>query len=128
MEELTSKLGQQQNAAQECKENIKQEIIKEEENSSGDSNIQIKEECINTSTIKKEGEEESENNDENAEDKDKGNASSPTTKKENVKQEKGVVKKEAAVKTEKEHREAQRAKEAKIAESEIVKDLRFQLK
>lgn len=59
---------------------------------------------------------------------EQGNANSPTLKKEGIKQEKGVVKKEVTAKTEKDHREAQRAKEAKIAESEIVKDLKFQLK
>lgn len=54
---------------------------------------------------------------------------SPSAKKDgNVKQEKGVVKKESAVKTEKDHREPQRAKDAKIAESEIVRDLKNQLK
>lgn len=65
---------------------------------------------------------------ENAEDKEKGNANSPTIKKEGIKQEKGVVKKEPTAKTEKEHRDAQRVKEAKIAESEIVRDLKAQLK
>lgn len=68
---------------------------------------------------------------EDAEGKDQasGSGSSPSAKKEGVvKQEKNVVKKEATVKTEKEHREAQRVKEAKIAESEMVRDLKNQLK
>lgn len=45
-----------------------------------------------------------------------------------MKLEKGVVKKEITPKTEKEHREAQKVKEAKIAESELVRDLKAQLK
>ena len=64
-------------------------------------------------------------------DKDKtaGPASSPTVKKEGaVKQEKGQIKKEVTVKTEKDHREAQRAKEAKIAENDMIRDLKAQLK
>lgn len=61
-------------------------------------------------------------------DKDKTNVMSPSsTKKEGVKQEKGVIKKECTIKSEKE-REAQRLKEAKIAESELVRDLKAQLK
>lgn len=45
-----------------------------------------------------------------------------------IKVEKGGVKKEPVVKTEKDHREAQRAKEAKIAENEMIRDLKAQLK
>lgn len=59
VEEVTTKLGQQ-TAAHESKESIKQEIIKEEENSSGECGIQVKEECGGTPTIKKEGDEETE--------------------------------------------------------------------
>ena len=44
-----------------------------------------------------------------------------------MKQEKNATKKEPT-KTEKDHREAQRVKDAKIAESEIVRDLKNQLK
>lgn len=66
------------------------------------------------------------------ENKDKSAAStSPVVKKEtNVKQEgkTGTVKKEPTVKTEKDHRDAQRAKETKIAESETIRDLKAQLK
>lgn len=60
MEDLTTKIGQQQNAAQESKDNLKQEIIKEEENSSADSNVQIKEESGMSIQVKKEGDEEAE--------------------------------------------------------------------
>lgn len=61
------------------------------------------------------------------EDKEKATGSPSTKKEPGVKVEKNVVKKEANVKTEKEHRDAQRAKE-KMAESEMVRDLRNQLK
>lgn len=39
-----------------------------------------------------------------------------------------MIKKEPNVKSEKDHRDAQRAKEAKIAENEIIRDLKAQLK
>lgn len=54
-------------------------------------------------------------------------ATSPTVKKE-MKIEKGAVKKEPMIKTEKDARDTQRAKEAKIAENEVIKDLKTQLK
>lgn len=60
IEELTTKLGQQQTAVQDSKENIKQEVIKEEENSNTDSNVQVKEEPTAATVPKKEGEEEAE--------------------------------------------------------------------
>lgn len=51
---------------------------------------------------------------------------SPTIKKEkDIKREKDVKKE---VKVEKDHREQHRSKDAKVAESEIVRDLRAQLK
>lgn len=60
-------------------------------------------------------------------DKEKANAGeSPNTKKEGIKQDKGVVKKEVCVKSEKDHRDAQKAKE--IKENEIIRDLKAQLK
>ncbi|KAK9732343.1 Zinc finger, C3HC4 type (RING finger) [Popillia japonica] len=129
IEDLTAKLGQQQAANQDSKENIKQELIKEEENSSGDGNMQIKDEPSGTPIIKKENEEESETAEEGDGDKDKsgGSGNSPGIKKEGAKQ-KDAAKKDPNVKTEKEHREAQRAKEAKIAENEIIRDLKAQLK
>lgn len=60
IEELTAKLNAQQGAAQDCKDNIKQELIKEEENSNSESTAQIKEEPNFGACTKKEGEEETE--------------------------------------------------------------------
>lgn len=60
IEELTAKLNAQQGAAQDCKDNIKQEIIKEEENSNTECATQIKEECGSGVCTKKEGEDETE--------------------------------------------------------------------
>lgn len=58
-----------------------------------------------------------------------GAATSPTAKKDGtVKQDKGSVKKDPAVKTDKDHREMQKAKEAKIAENEAIRELKAQLK
>lgn len=60
IEDLTVRLGQQA-AAQDSKENIKEEReIKEEDSSSNPGCGQIKDEAQNTSTIKKEGEEDQE--------------------------------------------------------------------
>lgn len=58
IEDLTAKLGQQQTAAQDSKDNIKQETIKEEEHTSTDPSSQIKEEPNTAPVVKKEGEEE----------------------------------------------------------------------
>ncbi|KAB0804547.1 hypothetical protein PPYR_01517 [Photinus pyralis] len=129
IEELNTKLSVQQTACQDSKENIKQEI-KEEESTSGET-MQIKEESANASCIKKEGEEEVEVTEEQEGDKDKGTgaSSSPTSKKDGaVKQDKGAVKKDPGVKTDKDHRDAQRTKEAKILENEVIRDLKAQLK
>lgn len=60
VDELTAKLGQQQSAVQDSKENVKQEVVKEEENAGAESSTQMKEEPVSTPTIKKEGEEETE--------------------------------------------------------------------
>lgn len=60
IEELTAKLNAQQGAAQDCKDNIKQEIIKEEDNSNTESATQIKEEPNSGVCVKKEGEEDTE--------------------------------------------------------------------
>lgn len=125
IEELTAKLGQQQSASQDCKENLKQEIIKEEENSIGEGAGCIKEENPDAPVIKKE-EDSDQNEDGEGKDKSGGTGESPGVKKEGVKQEKGTVKKDATVKSEKDHREAQRLKEAK--ENEIIRDLKAQLK
>lgn len=59
-------------------------------------------------------------------DKEKAGGS-PSSKKDGNKQSQGAVKKDP-VKTEKDHREAQRAKEQKIMENEIIRDLKNQLK
>ncbi|KAK4875640.1 hypothetical protein RN001_012062 [Aquatica leii] len=130
VEDLNTKLNMQQTISQESKETVKQEI-KEEENTSSEGATQIKEESSNTPLIKKEGEEEVEQSEEQEGCKDNatGASTSPSAKKDGiVKQEKGVVKKEPVIKTEKEHRDMQRAKEAKITENEVIRDLKAQLK
>ncbi|XP_063921654.1 E3 ubiquitin-protein ligase Bre1 isoform X3 [Zophobas morio] len=125
IEDLNAKLAQVQGANQESKENIKKEIIKEEDGSNSES-AQIKEEPTSAPTVKKE-EDESEQTEEGDGEKGSNSGSSPSGKKDAVKQEKNATKKEPT-KTEKDHREAQRVKDAKIAESEIVRDLKNQLK
>lgn len=54
IEEVTNKLTQAQDANQESKENIKQEIVKEEDASGSEAGAQVKEEPSTTPTIKKE--------------------------------------------------------------------------
>jgi E3 ubiquitin-protein ligase BRE1 len=128
VEDLNAKLTQVQGANQDSKENIKKEVIKEEDASTSESGAQVKEEPASTPAVKKE-EDESEQTEEGDGDKTSNSGNSPSAKKDaGVKQEKGTVKKEPAVKTEKDHREAQRVKDAKIAESEMVRDLKNQLK
>ncbi|CAH0554919.1 unnamed protein product [Brassicogethes aeneus] len=127
IEDLKAKLEQVQESREDTKENIKQEVVKEEDTSTNESSTQVKEEPSSAPVVKKE-EEEAEQSEEAEGEKDKaGTATSPNIKKE-VKQEKKEVKKEPVVKTEKDHREAQRAKEAKIAESDMIRDLKNQLK
>ncbi|XP_023024134.2 E3 ubiquitin-protein ligase Bre1 [Leptinotarsa decemlineata] len=125
IEELQVKLTQAQGASQDQKENIKKEEIKEEDTSTSDGQ-QVKEEP--TLTVKKEEDNAEQVDDAEGKDQAAGSSGSPTIKKEGVKQEKNIIKKEAVLKTEKDHREAMRAKEAKIVESEIVRDLKNQLK
>ncbi|XP_017778312.1 PREDICTED: E3 ubiquitin-protein ligase Bre1 [Nicrophorus vespilloides] len=129
IEDLQAKLEQQQNAAQDTKEVFKQEVVKEEDNAGSESSAQIKEES-SAQSVKKEEDEGEQTEDAGGSEKptDGGAAGSPTIKKEGVKVEKGTVKKEAVVKTEKDNRDAQRAKEAKIAENEMIRDLKAQLK
>lgn len=130
IEELNTKISLQQTASQDSKENVKQEV-KEEESASGESNMQVKEESSNVACTKKEGEEEVEVSEDQEGDKDKaaGASSSPTSKKDaTIKQEKGAIKKDPSVKTDKDHREIQRTKEAKILENEVIRDLKAQLK
>lgn len=140
---------------QDTKENIKLEVVKDEETSSTEAGTVVKEESL-TPPVKKENEEETEvrmffsNNAsfyvlwwryfyflytcyfQKVEDADKeksgSSSESPNVKKEGgVKQEKCAVKKEP-VKTEgKDHREAQKVKESKENEM-ILKDLKAQLK
>lgn len=126
IEELNTKLAQLQGANQELSFNIKKEVVKEEDGGSSEAGVQVKEEQTIKCEVKKE-EDESEQNEEEG-DKASNAGGSPSTKKDAIKQEKGAVKKEPVVKTEKDHREAQRAKEAKIAESEMLRDLKNQLK
>ncbi|XP_067012730.1 E3 ubiquitin-protein ligase Bre1 isoform X2 [Anabrus simplex] len=126
VEELSSRVGQQ--SVQESKEGILSEVsCKEEEPSSTPGSVQIKEEPGLGPT--KEGMEEEIEGEEGDRDIDKDRlmTSPPTKKEKDVKRcEKGDVKKE--VKTEKDHKEQHRNKEAKVAESEMVRDLRAQLK
>ncbi|XP_046998497.1 E3 ubiquitin-protein ligase Bre1 isoform X2 [Schistocerca americana] len=126
VEDLTVKLGQQ--ASQEMKEgSILESSCKEEDTGCIQNAVQIKEEPGITSG--KEGaEEEPEGEEAERECGDKERQlTSPTIKKEkDIKREKGEVKKE--IKTEKDHREQHRGKDAKTAESELVRDLRAQLK
>ncbi|KAL1494303.1 hypothetical protein ABEB36_009923 [Hypothenemus hampei] len=122
VEDLHNKLAQKQGSHQpESKEGIKKEEVKEEHDVK-EEGAQVKEES-STTDVKKE--EEQELNQESG-DGEKSQASTSGEKKD-IKQEKVPIKKEQMIKTEKD-REAQRAKEAKIAESEMVRDLKNQLK
>nr|CAI5868352.1 unnamed protein product [Callosobruchus analis] len=112
IEELQTKLTQVQETSQDCKDNIKKEEIKEEDVSNSEGS-QAKEEP--------QSEETGENKEQAS-----GSGGSPTAKKEGAAKDKTVAKKDPNAK-EKEHRDAQRAKEAKIVESEIVRDLKNQL-
>ncbi|ERL95099.1 hypothetical protein D910_12369, partial [Dendroctonus ponderosae] len=56
------------------------------------------------------------------------NQATGSGEKKDIKQEKNAIKKEQQVKTEKDREAQQRAKEAKIAENELVRDLKNQLK
>lgn len=62
IEELTAKVSQQQTVMQESKEAVKQELLKEEENSNGESSggAQVKDEPSTTPTAKREGDDETE--------------------------------------------------------------------
>lgn len=120
IEDLQTKLNQVQGANQDNEEHIKKEEIKEEEPSDSDG-CQVKEEQCE---IKKE---EGEGGEDGEADKEQGCSMNSPMKKEGIKQEKGI-KKEDVIKQEKDHREVQRAKEAKIAENEMVRDLKNQLK
>ncbi|CAH1101653.1 unnamed protein product [Psylliodes chrysocephalus] len=126
IEDLQQKVTTQ-GAIQDSKESIKKEEIKEEDMSSSDGS-QIKEEPL--LPVKKE-EEDTEQSEETEVNKDQmagGANDSPGAKKEGVvKQEKVAVKKENAPKTDA-HREAMKAKEQKIIESDLVRDLKNQLK
>lgn len=121
IEDLQTKLSQIQGSNQDNEEHVKKEEINDEEPSNSDG-CQVKEEQCE---IKKE---ECDGGEDGEGDKEQGSSTNSPLKKEGVKQEKGVVKKEDMIKQEKDHRETQRAKEAKIAESEMVRDLKNQLK
>lgn len=132
IEELTTKIGQhqeqqlKQQTEKDSKENIKNELIKTEESSNTDSTAQVKEEGSGECSIKREDEDGNEQTEDGNAEKDP-TSGSPNVKKDGVKQEKGSAKTLTA-KTEKEHRDAQRAKETKIAENEMIRDLKAQLK
>ncbi|XP_065174045.1 LOW QUALITY PROTEIN: E3 ubiquitin-protein ligase Bre1 [Atheta coriaria] len=122
VEELQGKVDQMA-ALQDSKEHVKTEAVKEEERQA--DNTPIKDEGSSTPMQKEE--DESEQTEEQGDKAAEGEGSPGKGK--DIKQEKGgMVKKEPTVKTEKDHREAQRAKEAKINESEMMRDLRAQLK
>nr|CAD7404755.1 unnamed protein product [Timema poppensis] len=118
LEELSARLGQQN--LQESKEGSSSESSGKEEESSG--TVLVKEEQGGGA---KEGVEE-EVKGEEGDQTDKDQLQSPTMKKEkDLKKEKDVKKE---VKTEKDQKEQHRAKELKAADSEMVRDLRAQLK
>ncbi|CAG9834793.1 unnamed protein product [Diabrotica balteata] len=127
VDDLQQKLSQVQGANQDSKDGIKKEEIKEEDMSSSECS-QIKEEP--NLTVKKEEEDTEQVEDaEGNKDQNPGASDSPGVKKEGApKQDKNTVKKEVVPKAEKDHREAMKAKEAKIAENELVRDLKNQLK
>ncbi|XP_058803987.1 E3 ubiquitin-protein ligase Bre1 isoform X4 [Phymastichus coffea] len=127
VEELTTKLGQQ--IAQENKEGSNSDGSGKEEDTSNSlpGSGQIKEE--GGMTIKREGTDEDADNELGDGDKansDSHNLSSPTLKKEkDIKREKDI--KKESIKTE--HRDpTHRTKDVKVAESEIVRELKIQLK
>nr|CAD7447157.1 unnamed protein product [Timema bartmani] len=118
LEELSARLGQQN--LQESKEGSSSESSGKEEESSG--TVLVKEEQGGGA---KEGVEE-EVKGEEGDQTDKDQLQSPTMKKEkDLKKEKDVKKE---VKNEKDQKEQHRAKELKAADSEMVRDLRAQLK
>ncbi|PSN50248.1 E3 ubiquitin-protein ligase Bre1 [Blattella germanica] len=124
LEELSARVGQQ--TVQEIKEgSLSESSCKEEETAADKSAVQVKEEAGTCSS--KEGiEEEAEGEEVDREtDKDRQLTSPPIKKEKDIKREKDVKKE---IKTEKDHREQHRAKEAKVVESEIVRDLKAQLK
>ncbi|PNF43153.1 E3 ubiquitin-protein ligase Bre1 [Cryptotermes secundus] len=124
LEELTARIGQQ--TVQEMKEgSLSESSCKEEESSADKGAVLVKEET-GTCTNKEGAEEEAEGEEGDREiDKDRQLTSPPIKKEKDIKREKDVKKE---VKTEKDHREQHRAKDAKVAESEMVRDLKAQLK
>lgn len=127
IDDLQQKLTHAQGPSQDSKEGIKKEEIKEEDLSSSESS-QIKDEP--NLTVKKEEDdtEQTEDNDGNKDQASGSNDTSGIKKEGGVKQEKNTIKKEVIPKTEKDHREAMKMKEAKMVETEIVRDLKNQLK
>lgn len=124
LEELAARLGQQ--TVQEIKEgSLSESSCKEEETSADKSVVQVKDE-VGTCANKDGAEEEAEGEEGDREvDKDRQLTSPPIKKEKDIKREKDVKKE---IKTEKDHREQHRAKDAKGAESELVRDLKAQLK
>ncbi|XP_069673294.1 E3 ubiquitin-protein ligase Bre1 isoform X1 [Periplaneta americana] len=124
LEDLTARVGQQ--TVQEIKEgSLSESSCKEEETSTDKSVVQVKEEagtCANKEGVEEEAE--GEEGDREV-DKDRQLTSPPIKKEKDIKREKDIKKE---IKTEKDHREQHRAKEAKVAESELVRDLKAQLK
>ncbi|XP_056644627.1 E3 ubiquitin-protein ligase Bre1 isoform X2 [Diorhabda carinulata] len=127
IDDLQQKLTQAQGSSQDSKEGIKKEEIKEEDLSSSES-AQIKDEP--NLTVKKEEDdtEQTEDNDVNKDQASSSNDSSGIKKEGSAKQDKNSIKKEVIPKNEKDHREAMKMKEAKIVETEMVRDLKNQLK
>ncbi|XP_060529373.1 E3 ubiquitin-protein ligase Bre1 isoform X2 [Cylas formicarius] len=118
IEELQNKLSQAQGAQQDSKDNIKKEEIKEESDIKEEGGAQVKEE----------GSLSGEKKEEETEQSGEGQGDQSGEKKDSNKQDKNQVKKDQTPKSEKEQRDAQRAKEAKIAENDMIRDLKNQLK
>ncbi|CAG9863785.1 unnamed protein product [Phyllotreta striolata] len=124
VEDLQHKLSTQC-SSQDTKENIKKEDIKEEDMSSSDGS-QIKEE--HHLPIKKEEDDTEQSEDTDAgKEQTAGASESPGGKKDGSKQDKTGAKKDVTPKVEA-HRDAAKTKEQKIAESDLVRDLKNQLK
>lgn len=121
IEELQAKLSDIQDANQDSKDNIKLEMVKEEDASNSDSGD--KKDRI----VPKKEDEDSEHMEDSEADKDRASiADSPSAKKDASKGDSKAVVKKELTKIEKEVKEAQKAKEAK--ENEIIRDLKNQLK
>ncbi|KAJ8980917.1 hypothetical protein NQ317_011558, partial [Molorchus minor] len=101
IEELQAKLAHAQGSSQDSKEHIKKEEIKEEDTSNSEGGAQVKEEQVMMTVKKEEDDSEQAGEWEDGKDQATGSGSSPSAKKDGIKQDKTVIKKEVTVKTEK---------------------------